>query len=264
MCKHTTLPCHILTLVIKPALRRFEGHRIARISLQFYFIYFIFLFPPWQMGFLELPTDLRRRIYLQADLPTRGRVQFRRSERAKLHSRIRRQNIRELYRHVDFATYCSLRLVCRMVTTEILNIFSSTNRLYATGYELPVHCHLPATTLSSIQHLCLTLDAEADQVLEWSRAAAIFGPSISPDCLQLNLACDACDDATADMVVDALLRYLPRLRSCEIRLGSIVHDSSRYEGSLGRKARKAALQAMGRWPEPQRTFHSFLCRSRAS
>lgn len=207
------------------------------------------------MGFLQLPTGLRRQIYQQAGLPARRRVQFSRSERAKLVSRAWRL---EPHRHVDFATYCSLRLVCRMVTAEILDVFFSTNRFYATGDDLPVLCLLPARAWSSIQHLCLTLDAKADQAPGWSHAAAIFGPKISPDCLRLSLACDACDDATADLVVDALLSNLPRLCSCEIRLGSSGHDSSRYEGSLGRKARKAALQAMGRWPEPRRTFNSFM------
>lgn len=69
----------------------------------------------------------------------------------------------------------------------------------------------------------------------------MLGPSIPPDCLQLSLACDACDDTTADLVVDALLSYFPRLCNCEIRLGSSGHYSGRYEGSLGQKAREAAL-----------------------
>lgn len=217
------------------------------------------LFPAPEMDFLHLPTDTRRRIYLQADLPINSRVHFSETERAKLVSRARRQNIHKLFRRADLKTYCSLRLVCRKVTVEVLDIFFSTNRFYATSYDLSALCHCPATALASMQHLCLTLDARAGQDLEWSRAAATLGPHISPDCLQLSLACDAPDDESmADLVVDALLRYLPRLRSCELRLGSSGNGSSRYEGSLGRKARKAALQATGQWPEPQRTFHSFM------
>lgn len=109
-------PCHIFN----ETLRKFEGHRIAS-TLQSASLYLPFC---KEMDFLQLPTNLRRRIYLQAYLPTRSRVQFSRLERARLVSRVRRQNLREMYRQVDFSTYCSLRLVCRTVTAEVLDIFS--------------------------------------------------------------------------------------------------------------------------------------------
>jgi len=104
----------------------------------------------------------------------------------------------------------------------------------------PAYCFLCKSPLSE------SPTANLDMLSGWRSLCRRLGWERTPGLMNLTVIYDAEDEARAREITDPLIEFLPRLRTCNLRLGS----SPAMEGQA-RLARRTVLALTGREPGPQ-------------
>ncbi|KAE9367285.1 hypothetical protein N431DRAFT_486439 [Stipitochalara longipes BDJ] len=220
--------------------------------------------------FLDLPSGLRHRIYVEAGLVINN------DQDLLLNPKKNRQHGEQ----PDLLHSLALMLVCRIVHNEASLLFYSTNRFiirfHRAGDLRALHILQPKL-LSAITCLTVQLNvADAIQarhapkkcprsddkllqahcssaqrlLLEWETTVEHLSRHIKAEALDFGLVCDVADVETAQHVVAPLYRLAP-LAACHIRLG----PKPSHDDRLRQIVREAGLKAEGR--KHTSLFHGF-------
>lgn len=232
-------------------------------------------------SFLQLPPEVRLRVYHAAGLVTGELICLDRDERAQVRAQGYPSHGLPLTALPDLATSMNLLQLCRATHAEVSAQFFSTNHFF-TGNLWPL-CQLSDISLASLKSLSLYLhiawpekddwqdpvyarpayeylytaslensSVEDNALLaDWEEVAKLIGPLLRPNSLNLRFACDVADADTARLAV-APFRHLPVLSGTEIRLGCNPNSE------LALMAKKTGLAAMGRRARPQSAYFPFM------